>query len=63
MEHRTSKGRQPIAPEDRRADAVRVLITEAEHEELRRAAKTASMSISAWVRVAALAKARQAGRS
>ena len=51
-------GRPPVADVDRRSTLVRVLTTESEHEELRRAAETASMSVSTWVRAAALEKAR-----
>lgn len=54
-------GRPPIANADRRSTLVRVLTTESEHEELRRAAEAASMSVSTWVRATALEKAR-AGR-
>lgn len=52
-------GRPPMAAEDRRSTLVRVLTTEAEREELRQAAKAASMDLSTWVRVAALDKARR----
>ncbi len=52
------RGRPPVAAEDRRATVVRVLTTEAEHEELRRAAEASSMSVSTWVRAAALERAR-----
>ena len=55
-------GRPPVAAEDRRANLVRVLTTEAEHDELRRAAEDASMSVSTWVRAAALEKARRDAR-
>ncbi len=51
-------GRPPVADADRRDTLVRVLATESEHEELRRAAEAASMSVSTWVRAAALEKAR-----
>lgn len=51
-------GRPPVAAADRRATLVRVLTTEAEHGELQRAAEEASMSVSTWVRAAALEKAR-----
>ena len=54
-------GRPPVAVGDRRATLVRVLTTEAEHGELRQAAEAASMSVSTWVRAAALEKARRAG--
>lgn len=52
-------GRPPVAAEDRRTTLVRVLTTEAEHAELQRAAEGASMSVSTWVRAAALEKARR----
>ncbi len=52
------RGRPPVPAEDRRATVVRVLTTEAEHDELRRAAEGASMSVSTWVRAVALEKAR-----
>lgn len=52
-------GRPPVAAKDRRATLVKVLTTEAEHEELRQAAEAASMSVSTWVRTAALDKARR----
>jgi hypothetical protein len=54
-------GRPPVAAEDRRATMVRVLTTEAEHQELQQAASAASMSVSTWVRAAALEKARRTG--
>ena len=54
-------GRPPIAEEDRRSTLVRVLTTEAEHQELQEAAAESSMSVSTWVRVAALEKARRSG--
>ncbi len=52
-------GRPPVADEDRRSTLVRVLTTEGEHGELQRAAETASMSVSTWVRAVALEKARK----
>jgi mobilization protein NikA len=52
-------GRPPVADEDRRATMVRVLTTENEHAELQRAAEAASMSVSTWIRSAALEKARR----
>ena len=55
---RVRMGRPPVAAADRRATLVRVLTTEAEHGELQRAAEEASMSVSTWVRAAALEKAR-----
>jgi hypothetical protein len=54
-------GRPPVAAEDRRETLVRVLTTEAEHGELQRAAESASMSVSTWVRAVALEKARRPG--
>ena len=51
-------GRPRVADEDRRDTMVRVLTTSAEHAELQRAADTASMSVSTFVRAAALEKAR-----
>jgi hypothetical protein len=52
-------GRPPVAEADRRATLVRVLTTQAEHAELQEAAEAASMSVSTWVRAAALEKARR----
>ena len=52
-------GRPAVADKDRRATLVRVLTTKAEHEELQLAAEAASMSVSTWVRSAALEKARR----
>ena len=54
-------GRPPVAAEDRRATMVRVLVTEGEQAELQRAAEGAAMSVSTWVRSAALEKARRSG--
>jgi len=51
-------GRPKLADADKRATLVRVLTTEAEHTELQRAAQTAGASVSTWVRLAALEKAR-----
>lgn len=56
---RTGKGRPKLADADRRDTVVRVLVNEAEHAELQRAAESASMSVSTWVRVTALEKARR----
>ena len=53
-------GRPPVADADRRDTLVRVLTTADEHAELQQAAADASMSVSTWVRVAALDKARAA---
>jgi hypothetical protein len=50
-----------MADADKRATLVRVLTTEAEHAELQRAAGAASMSVSTWVRAAALERARRSG--
>jgi KaiC/GvpD/RAD55 family RecA-like ATPase len=52
-------GRPPVAEADRRGTLVRVLTTEAEHEELQQAAASVSMSVSTWVRSVALERARQ----
>lgn len=51
-------GRPPVADADRRDTLVRVLTTKAEHEELQRAADAAGASVSTWVRMVALEKAR-----
>ena len=56
---KTRMGRPPLPDADRRDTLVRVLTTEREHDELQRAADAASMSVSTWVRVAALEKARK----
>lgn len=52
-------GRPPVAAADRRSQGVKVLMTKAEQEELERAAEAASMSVSTWMRAAALEKARR----
>lgn len=52
-------GRPAVADDARRSTLVRVLTTEAEYEELKQAADTASMSVSTWMRALALEKARQ----
>lgn len=52
-------GRPPIPTEDRRTVQVKVLTTEAEHEELQQAADAASMSVSTWIRSVALERARR----
>jgi hypothetical protein len=49
-------GRPPIAPEDRRKALIKVLATKAEHEEFRQLADAAHMTVSSWVRIAALEK-------
>lgn len=51
-------GRPPLKAKDRHDRLIRVLVTEAEHEELRLAAEAASLSLSTWIRVVALEKAR-----
>ena len=53
------RGRPPIAAEDRRETLVKVLVTESENEDLRRAAGDAGLTVSTWVRLAALEKARR----
>ena len=52
-------GRHPMAAEDRRTTLIRVLTTDEEKEELQHAAEAASMSLSTWVRSAALSAARK----
>ena len=51
-------GRPPVAAADKRDKSMHVLATEAELEELQRAAADASMSASTWVRTVALERAR-----
>jgi hypothetical protein len=51
-------GRPPVADADRRDTLVRVLVNEGEHVELQQAAERASMSLSTWLRVIALERAR-----
>jgi hypothetical protein len=53
------RGRPPVAEADRRGTLVRVLTTETEYEELRRAAVDASLTVSTWMRSVALERARQ----
>lgn len=53
-------GRPPVAAEDRRDSLVRVLVTQGEAAELQAAAEAVGASLSTWVRMAALEKARQA---
>ena len=55
---RARVGRLPLAAEDRRRKDVRVLTTESEHGELRRAAASVSMSVSTWIRSVTLERAR-----
>lgn len=52
-------GRPPVAEEARRDTMVRVLVNQGEHAELQRAAEAAAMSLSAWIRVVALERARR----
>jgi uncharacterized protein (DUF1778 family) len=52
-------GRPPVTDAERRNTLVRVLVTKDEHAELQRAAEAGSASVSAWVRAAALEKARR----
>ena len=52
-------GRPPVAAADRHGKDVRVLTTDAEYEELKRAAASVSMSVSTWMRSVALERARQ----
>lgn len=58
-----SIGRPPIAPEDRREAVLKVLVTKAEQEEIRRAADAAGVGVSMWLRLTALEKARALGGS
>ena len=51
-------GRPPLAAADKRDKSLHVLATEAELEELQRAAVDASRSASTWVRTVALERAR-----
>lgn len=53
------RGRPPIAAEDRRQTLVKVLVTAVEDQELRQAATEAGLTVSTWVRLAALEKARR----
>jgi hypothetical protein len=52
-------GRPPVADADRRETLLRVLTTKSEYEELQRAASAAGLSVSTWVRSAALERARR----
>lgn len=54
-------GRPPKSAADRRDVLVRVLTTAEEYKTLQTAADQASMSLSTWVRAAALTMARQGG--
>lgn len=50
---------RPKGPDsDRRSALVRVLTTKAEHEELKKAAAAALMSVSNWLRTVGLQRAR-----
>lgn len=51
-------GRPPVADAVKRKKSMHVLTTEAEYEELQRAAADASMSVSSWVRIVAIERAR-----
>lgn len=51
-------GRPPLAAEDRRDVLIRVLVTGSEQQELQRAAGAAAASVSTFVRMAALERAR-----
>ncbi len=51
-------GRPPLADADRRETLVRVLTTEAEYEELQRAAVYVGMGVSTWLRIIGLERAR-----
>jgi hypothetical protein len=55
---KTRGGRPPLADEDRRDTLVRVLTTASEQEELQRAATYVGMSVSTWIRLVALERAR-----
>ena len=46
-------------PTRERAESIRVMVDENEHEELQKAAYTAGMALSVFVRVAALEAARR----
>lgn len=62
---RTAKpriGRPPLPDAERRETLVRVLVTESEYEELQRAAAAAGASVSGWLRLLALERARGGGR-
>jgi hypothetical protein len=51
-------GRPLMAPSERRDILIRVLVNEAEHDELAADAKTTGVSLSTAVRLSALATAR-----
>ena len=51
-------GRPKGRPADRRSSIVRVLTTKAEHLELKKAAAAADTSVSNWLRVVGLERAR-----
>jgi hypothetical protein len=53
------RGRPSVADADRRDTLVRVLTTETEYEELRRAAAETSLTVSTWMRSVSLERARQ----
>jgi len=56
-------GRPPVAEEKRRKNLIKVLVTDAEYQDLLRSAKSSSMSLATWVRVVALQKAREMKRA
>ena len=51
-------GRPPVADAAKRKKSMHVLTTEAEYEELQRAAADAGTSVSSWVRIVAIERAR-----
>lgn len=52
-------GRPPIAPEARRTTIIKVMTTEAEHDEMLKAAETMGLGISVWLRATGLKEARR----
>ena len=56
---RSRIGRPPVAAADRRETPVHVLVTEAEHAEIKRAAASEGANVSSWVRALILRRARQ----
>jgi len=55
---RQAGGRPQMRPADRRGTIVRVLTTKTEHDELKKAAADALMSVSNWLRSVGLERAR-----
>ena len=55
------RGRPPKAAEDLRNVLLRIMVTREEAGEIRAAAERSGVSLSTWVRLAALAAARQNG--